>query len=82
MKIDDLLDAAPPPAPDNALKIAAFMDFFIEAEDMDPGERSAMISGYLLGMTYVLAKTEAGEFAEAARDMLRQQVEWQKKGWI
>lgn len=82
MRIDELLDAAPPPSPDNAIKIAAFMDFFVEAEDMDPGERSALISGYLMGMTYMLARAQSSEVEQGARDLLRQQSTWQARGWI
>jgi hypothetical protein len=82
MKMDDIMAAAPAADPANATKIAAFVDFLAEADDLPAVERQAMLTGYLMGMTYVLAKSNEGRVQDAAADLLRQSAYWQGKGWI
>jgi hypothetical protein len=82
VKLDDIMAAAPEPSEENAHAIPAFVDFLMEADDLPPSERGPFITGYLMGMTYVLAKSNEGKVPEAAAQMLRQQAYWQGKGWI
>jgi hypothetical protein len=82
VKLDDIMAAAPAPSEENATKIPAFVDFLMEADDLPDSERAPFITGYLLGMTYVLAQSNEGKVSEAALQMLRQQAYWQGKGWI
>jgi DNA-directed RNA polymerase specialized sigma24 family protein len=82
LNIDDIMAAAPPADESNATKIAAFVDFLAEAEDLPALERQAFLTGYLMGMTYVLARGNEGKTREAAADLLRQSAYWQGKGWL
>lgn len=81
MKFNEIIDSAPEATPENATNIPALIDFLAEAEDITDEERAAMLSGYMMGVTYVLAMSNQGDISQAAITMLRQDAEWKARGW-
>lgn len=79
MKPADLMGThAPTKTPDELA--TAIRDFL--KTDLAADQRHAFIAGYLGGMGYTLRECQADRLDEARDEFLRQQREWQDKGWL
>jgi hypothetical protein len=74
MTIDELIASHPVPATgDGLLDVAQAV---IAADDVTADERGPFAVGFLMGLSYALAKHNEGGITDAARTLLRLQNEW------
>ena len=75
---DELINThAPPSTGDDFITL---MRGILAADDLAKGEREGFAAGFLMGMTYALAKHNEGNVADAAHTLLRLQGEFEANG--
>lgn len=80
MTLDDLLvlyDA--PKTGDDMLKV---LQLVMTADDLTDNDRAAVATGFVIGCSYALAKSNEGDMRSAARNLIRLQKEWQASGLL
>jgi hypothetical protein len=78
VKFDELLDGLA--TPETADEILAGTQLILSAEDLSSNDRAGFATGFLMGLTYALAKSNEGDVPGAARTLLRLQNEWEANG--
>jgi hypothetical protein len=78
MKFDELLDGLE--TPETAEGILTGMQLILTADDLSDNDKAGFATGFLMGLTYGLAKSNEGDIPGAARSLLRLQREWEANG--
>jgi hypothetical protein len=75
---DDLIESLKPS--EKAVDILAGVELILTADDLKPNDRAGFATGFLVGLTYALAKSNEGDTPGAALTLLRLQREWEARG--
>lgn len=78
MKFDDLIALAK--TPETGDDILAGMLLILEADDLTENDKAGFATGFLMGVTYALAKSNEGDVPGAARTLIWLQKEWEANG--
>jgi hypothetical protein len=80
VKFEELLAQAK--TPEVGDDILSGMQLILTADDLTENDKSGFATGFLMGLTYGLAKSNEGDIPGAARTLLRLQNEWEANGVI
>jgi len=82
MKFDDVIESLPP-EPHTADDILNGMLAIVNgADDLTANDKAGFATGFLMGITYTLAKSNEGNVPDAARTLLRLHNEWEASGLL